>query len=183
MTISPAGAITQVEAAQAEFGPFTALALGQVPGIPVHSIMTSTGPVRLIDAGSGKYVEITAGMAEAIAREDFPSPASVRGVEKVEQHDLKYPCWPLPAHRITFGDLGATVSNVSIADGSVYRSDRLTRTQLVIGSLHTFELSRYLTKRDRLTKLALITASLGGNGVDLTGYLLALPRRRTRPRG
>jgi hypothetical protein len=152
--------------------------LRRVGGATVYEVMAGSAGPHLIDARAGRVFTITPEVAEEVARERFPSVGRVVERDQVSRHTLEYPWGSLPAHRIVFDLDPAVPYYVSATNGAVVRSDRWTRFQGVMGSLHTFEPLKLITTSERARKGLLVLLSVVGIGVAGTGYYLALPRRR-----
>jgi hypothetical protein len=178
-TISPAEAINDLEQALGKRVQVDRIALGRIQDTTVYRITTSDDGVRLVDAASGELFEMTQSAAERLAREEFPTSAATVHIDWIDQHDVDYPYGSLPAYRIVFADTWGTVSSVSSTEGSVFRSDRWTRLRQRIVEWHSFQPLTAITRRERLTRLAMIGLGSVGTIVVLTGYYLALPRRRS----
>jgi hypothetical protein len=142
-------------------------------------VQVQSGDPYCIDARSGQIFTITPERAEQIALNDFGSQAQVRQIERITRHDFVYLWGPLPAYRLAFDDDRATISHVSIRDGTVRRTDRWRRIKMVVGALHTFEPLNLIIEQETIVRRSLlIMLSIVGIMAVGTGYYLALPRRR-----
>jgi hypothetical protein len=157
-----------------------AVTLRRILDTPVYEIATGREGPLLVSARSGEVFTITAGVAEQIIRTQFPSESRVLQTELVTNHSLTYAWGPVPAYRIAAAGQAGTTYYVSAGDGEVRRSNRWSRVQEAIASLHTFEPLKLLTRRERVRKGLLLLMSAIGIGAAGTGYYLAVPRRRRR---
>lgn len=172
--LSPAQAIDRLgEALGREI---TATNVGVLPlyGSLVYQISMQGGPMRMIDGRTGELVDITPELAEQIVRHSLPDQSSLGEVELLEHHDLLYPMGTLPVYRVTFVTDPANTYYVNVWNGSVNRSDSMTRLRRLIVSVHTFEPVRVITHRESVQHGLLIFFSGVGIATALTGYYLAL---------
>jgi len=177
ITMSPAQAIANLEKTLGSHMDVNSVSLRRIRGTMLYKINVKPGNSHLIDVRTGRLFIITTEVAEQIARDEFSLQAHVLQIKSVDRNDYFYPWGPLPAYRIIFDDNWATVSHVSTSDGTVRSSNRLNRIKAAIGSLHTFEPLKLITKQSNVRKGLLVLLSLVGIGVALTGYYLALPPR------
>jgi hypothetical protein len=150
--------------------------LKRLAEVPVYSILPLQGEAFLIDARSGAPFRITSDIAEQIARRHVPQPAQVAQSGMVTRYSTAYPWGPLPAHRFVFSHDPATTYYVAAAEGTVHNSNRWVWLKGVIGSLHTFEPIKLITRDNAIRKGLLILGGLAGLGATCTGYYLAWPR-------
>jgi uncharacterized iron-regulated membrane protein len=171
--LSPALAIARAEKETGKTFKIQWMNLKQIRDLLVYEIATEDDGIQRVNARTGAIEKMTPEFAEKIAREDFPTTARATKIAMIEKYDLDFTWGGLPAYRIVFDDAYGTASTVSL-DGSVHRSDAWSRTQFVIGSLHTFEPIKILTGRERLKEILLIATSIVGIASALTGYYLAI---------
>ncbi len=175
-TMSPAQAVASLETAGPEPPQVTTVTLRRIVDTPVYEVAVAGHGTRMINARSGERFTIEAPDAEGIIRSHFPS-ASM-STELVTSHSIAYTWGPLPAYRIVLeGDPG-TAYYVSADDGEVRRSDRWSRVRAAISSLHTFEPVKLIVRGERVRKGLLFLLSAVGIAAALSGYYLALPRRK-----
>jgi Uncharacterized iron-regulated membrane protein len=180
VTTSPAAAIAALS--QSEGGPqqVTGLSLSQIETRTVYVLTLADESSRLIDAHTGQLFTIDQALAERIALDDFAIAGPIFQVTRLDQHEASYPSGVLPVFRIIFESDHLVAYYVSGADGVAQRSDNWSRARNAISSLHTFEPLTLITKREKPTQALLVFVSLVGIVTALTGYYLALPRRRAR---
>ena len=179
ITISPAEAIASLEQSLDELPKVDSVGLIRIADKVVYEIVLAQGEARFIDVQSGQLFTMTPQIAERIVRDHISSQARVLPIELVTRHDFSYPWGPLPVYRITFENDLSTVYYVSKRNGTIQRSDRWSRIKGAIGSLHTFEPLKLITKRDVVRKGLLVVVSLFGVGAAASGFYLALLRRRS----
>jgi len=178
IAISPAQAVTALAEALGKPLEVNRLSLRRIQNVIVYEVSIRNGPSRLINAISGQVFTVTPDLAEQLVRETFPTQARVFQIEQVTRHSYSYQWGPLPAYRIVFNDDGANLYHVSINDGTIQRSDRLTRLRWAIQSLHTFEPVKLIIQRDEFRKGLLVLLGMVGIGAVVTGYCLVLTRSR-----
>jgi uncharacterized iron-regulated membrane protein len=148
------------------------LELIAIGSVPIYKISTDSG-TKLIDARSGEPFVVTDSLAEAIAMEASGISGAARTTRVKSDGGA-------PAYRIVFSDPASTVVEVD-ANGAARVADRLKRFRNVMGGLHTFGvLRRVIDSRNTVAGLLVIVAGTALVSV-VTGYVMALPRRR-RPR-
>jgi hypothetical protein len=176
--ISPTRAIAGLKNGRGGQPEVNAVTLRRVLDTPVYEIaLGGEGPL-LVSARSGELFTITPSVAEQIVRTHFPSESRPLQTELVTNHSIAYPWGPVPAYRIATAGQTGTTYYVSARDGEVRRSNRWSRVQEAIASLHTFEPLKLLTRRESLRKGLLLLMSAVGIAAAGTGYYLAVPRRR-----
>ena len=92
-------------------------------------VFTSESPIALtggrqpilVDAESGERIEITANLAEAVAREAIGREGGTVRVEPLRKHDAFYPAGSLPVWRVRFEGVEGGPSHVSQLDGTFVR--------------------------------------------------------------
>jgi uncharacterized iron-regulated membrane protein len=131
----------------------------------------------LVDAASGEPFEISADLAEAIARASFRGTAGQVEVERLERYDARYSSGDLPAFRVSLGDAAKTVSYVSGRTGSMMTGDSRRRLRPVVGKLHDFSAIKAVISADWVHRSLAIGACVLSIVSIFTGYWLALPRR------
>ena len=177
--ISPIEAVETLENSQSpEQLKVDAVTLKRIVGTPVYEVAISGGDTQMINARSGEQFTIDGHVAEQIIRSHFPS--SSMKTELVTRHNIAYPWGPIPAFRIELNGDPATQYYVSTRDGEIRRSDRWTRIQGAISSLHTFEPIKLIVRGERVRKALLILSGAVGIAAALSGYYLAIPRRRRK---
>lgn len=137
----------------------------------------------LVDAATGVRMEITPALAEAVAREATSRPSDRAQVEAVKKHDGFYPAGSLPVWRITFAGLENSPFHVSQLDGAFLPVGRSAIRSLA-HDLHNFSIIRKVVAAGWFSRTLAIVAGLVSVVSILTGYWLALPRRKPsrRPR-
>ncbi len=179
-TIAPAQAVARL--AERDSG---ALAVRSVTLVQVLDQVLYQVEMRrrtvLVDAATGEPVEITAAMAEAIARRNFRGAPGTVQVERLTGYDARYGSGDLPAWRVTLGDAAGTVSYVSGRNGSIVSADSRRRFRSIIGKLHDFSAIKVLVSADWVHRTLAIGACLLSIVSIITGYWLAFVRPRARP--
>lgn len=168
--VSPA----QVAAAIGE--PIVDMTLIGVAGNPVYRIQTRKG-IRMVDAGSGEPFAITLETAEQIVRKAYPRAGTALTKERLTSHDTTYLAGPLPVYRVRAGGAGPFYF-VSPEDGSTRKVTSTERVRVLVASMHTFDPLPGIGGNPRIQKLAVAGAASLGLGAAVTGYLIALSRRR-----
>lgn len=153
--------------------PARELRLGQVDGRLVYKAAAEGGDLRLVDARTGEIVTITEERAVRLAQTEFETEAEIVDVRLMEDRDLWYQFGPLPAWRIAFDDSRRSISYVAVTDGSVRRSDRITRVKAAIVSTHDFGTLKMIRLPGTQMPL-LILASIIGLLSVATGYYLSV---------
>ena len=178
VSVSPAEAVATVAKLAGGAPEVTSLELRRVATAVVYEISVAGGGAYLIDARSNQPFTITSEVAGQLVRDRFPSPSQVQQSDLLSTHDMTYPLGPLPVYRVVLAGDPSTLYYVSPRDGTVSRSDRWSRAQNALASLHTFEPLKLLVRSSSVRRGLLIIASVIGIMAALTGYYLALPRRR-----
>ncbi len=149
------------------------LRLGRVDGRLVYKAAVEGGDLRLVDARTGEIVTITEERAVRLAETEFESDAEIVDVRLMDDRDIWYQHGPLPAWRIAFDDSRRSISYVATTDGSVRRSDRITRVKSAIVSTHDFS-TLGVVKLMGMQVPLLILASIIGLISVATGYYLSV---------
>ena len=98
-------------------------------------------------------------------------------MERLDSYGRGYRAGPLPVYRITAAG-SASQYFVSLQDGSVSKLTPARRIRSAIASLHTFAAIPWLRGNARLQRVALFGAAMIAMSAALTGYFIALPKRR-----
>jgi uncharacterized iron-regulated membrane protein len=129
----------------------------------------------LVDAETGERLEITAALAEAIARDATGRSGGPAEVVTVRKHDALYITGNLPVWRVTFEGVEAPL-HVSQLDGALVPAR--SRFRAVVHDLHNMSIVQDLVAGDRFFRaFAIIAGTVALAGI-LTGYWLALPLRK-----
>ena len=131
----------------------------------------------LVDAESGERIEITATLAEAVAREAMGRAGGTVRVEPVRKHDAFYPAGSLPVWRVRFEGVEGPPSHVSQLDGTFVPAGSRSRFRSLMHDLHNFTIIRKLVTADWFFRTLAIIAGVVSIVSIITGYWLALPRR------
>jgi hypothetical protein len=180
-TVSPQQAIGLASGDSA--GAVRSVSLIRVHDRVAYRIDRGRRPV-LVDAASGERIEITSALAEAVAREAMNLPTGAVTVAPVTRHDGLYPSGSLPVWRITVAGASSGPSHVSRLDGAFIPAGSRSRFKAVAHDLHNFSILRELVRADWFSRSLAIIAGVVSMASILTGYWLALPRRKPnrRPR-
>jgi hypothetical protein len=147
----------------------TRLELIGIGSAPIYKISTDSG-TTLIDARSGEPFVVADSIAVAIAIEA----SGISGVTRTTRMASE---GSAPGYRIVFSDPASTVVEVD-ANGAARVTDRLRRFRSLMGGLHTFGvLRRVIDSRNTVAGLLVGVAGTALVSV-VTGYIMALPRRR-----
>ena len=146
---------------------------GRIEDRLVYKVRIEGQPLRMVDARSGEIVTITEGRAERMALAEFATDANIVDLRFTEDRDPWYRFGPMPVWRIEFDDAKRSVSYVAITDGSIRRSDRITRLKGAIAGTHTFETLGAVGLLGVQVPL-LILASIIGLLSVVTGYYLSV---------
>jgi hypothetical protein len=146
---------------------------GRIEDRLVYKLAVEGEDLRLVDARTGEIVTITEETAIRLARIEFASDAEIVDVRLTEDRDPWYQYGPLPAWRIAFDDSRRSISYVAAHDGSVRRSDRITRLKSAIVGTHTFDTLGVVGLLGVKVPL-LILASIIGLLSVVTGYYLSV---------
>jgi hypothetical protein len=177
MTVSPAEAIEALAKVLGEQPHVRSIGLRRIADTVAYEVTVQERDLHLIDAQSGQLITITPRISEQIARDYIASQARVLESELITHHSIAYQGGPLPAYRLVFDEDQSTIFYVSTRDGTVRSSDRWSRIQGAMESIHTFQPLKLIGKRDTVRKGLIVLLSVVGIGVVGTGYYLALPCR------
>jgi hypothetical protein len=136
---------------------------------PIYKLSTAKGTV-LVDARNGELVVINDSLAMVIARQasGISAPAKAKRVGSGEGAS---------GYRVVFSDKASTVVEIE-AGGATRVTDKLKRFRNVMGGLHTFGVLRGVNaSRGTIAGLVIVIAGTALISV-VTGYFMALPRRR-----
>jgi uncharacterized iron-regulated membrane protein len=161
--------ISPAQAAAKGSAPVSRIELVAIGTAPTYKLSTSSGTV-LVDARSGETVVINDSVAIMIASQasGVSAPAKARRLR---------PGAGPSEYRVVFSDQAATVVEIE-ASGAAKATDRLRRFRSVINGLHTFGALRgVIPNRDIVEWLLVLIAGTALVSV-VTGYVMALPRRR-----
>ena len=134
----------------------------------------------LIDAETGERLEITAALAESIARTSLDRMDGKVQVEAVRKYDRYYFSGSLPIWRVTFEGVAGPPSHVSQLDGAFLPAR--SRLRAIMHDLHNFAIVEEWVGVDWVPRWSAIIAGTVSVLSILTGYWLALPRRRPKRR-
>lgn len=132
----------------------------------------------LVDAESGERIEITANLAEAVAREAIGREGGTVRVEPLRKHDAFYPAGSLPVWRVRFEGVEGGPSHVSQLDGTFVPAGSRSRFRTLMHDLHNFTIIRDFVAADWFFRTLAIIAGVVSIISIVTGYWLALPRRQ-----
>lgn len=156
LDVSPAEAVSAVDAdSRTPPARVSTVRLRVIGGDVVYRVVTADESVHLVDAGTGRLVEVNRSMALELARSAYPG-GSVTRVERLDRHELSYPYGPLPAYRIVFDDGDGTWAYVSKTSGRVAWSNHLTRIRAGVASLHDFSVIASLIRGGRYLQVGLM---------------------------
>lgn len=180
--ISPAQAIARLS--EGDSTPrVRSVALIQIADNVVYQVETRRRSV-LINAETGEPFEISAAVAEQVARDAFRGMPGEVTVERLTEYDARYSGGDLPAYRVSLGDTAATVTYVSARNGTVVSADSRRRFRAVVGKLHDFSAIKAVISNDWVHRGLAITACALSIVSLFLGYWLALPqRKKTRRAG
>jgi uncharacterized iron-regulated membrane protein len=176
-TISPQQA--QTIAVGDSGGEVRSVALIRIQERIAYRIETGRRPV-LVDAETGERLVITAALAESIVRNTLDRIEGKVQVEAVRKHDRYYFSGSLPVWRIRFEGVDGPPSHVSQLDGAFVPAR--SRLRAVMHDLHNFAIIEEWVGAEWLSRWSAIVAGTVAVLSILTGYWLALPRRRPKRR-
>ncbi len=177
--ISPAQAVLAATTGDSALGGVKALEIDRLGERVVYRVVGAPRGIALVDAASGQRIRVTDSLARALAQGQMPG-ATIRGVEMLSTHDRGYPGGRLPVWRVSLEDPEGTSIQVGVADGVVSRSTTGSRLSSTLHGLHTFGSLQVLRLERPAIRRWLMAVSLVALVSVLTGYYLALPRRRAR---
>jgi PepSY-associated TM region len=164
-----AAVISPAQAAARSNAPVNRIDLIGFGTAPVYKLSTASGTV-LVDARNGERLVINDSLATVIAMQasGISAPARAKRVGSGEG---------APGYRVVFSDKASTVVEIE-ASGAARVTDKLKRFRNVMGGLHTFGVLRGVNaSRDTIEGLLIVIAGTALISV-VTGYVMALPRRR-----
>jgi uncharacterized iron-regulated membrane protein len=173
--ISPAQAVARLAPDSAPR--IRSVSLIQVGDHVVYQLETRQRTL-LVDAASGEPFEVSAQVAEQVARGAFRGTPGDVTVERLTEYDVRYTGGDLPSYRVSLGDSAGTVSYVSARNGSIVTTDSRRRLRQVVGKLHDFSAIKAVIAADWVHRGLAITACVLSIVSIFTGYWLALPRRQ-----
>lgn len=175
MQIAPAAAVQAI--AGNDTGSVAGIRLQRLRDRLVYVVALRGKPPGLVDAGTGAVVVITPELAADLARDRLPAGTAVLRVERIERGGFGYN-GPLPAYRVDLADGRGTRAYVSAETGEVQRNARYNRVRGMFAALHVFAPLQLVPGGERSRKLALWGTGVVAIAVGLTGYWMALPRRK-----
>jgi len=93
------------------------VSLRMLDGVPVYEVRGKE--TRLLDASSGRVVEVDAARAGRIAQADQRGPPSVVAIERLETPTVEYREKPVPAWAVHLADDASTIVYVDARNGRV----------------------------------------------------------------
>lgn len=178
--ISPAQAVARLSEGDS-VSRVRSVALIQIADYVVYQVETRRRAV-LINAETGEPFEISAAVAEQVARGAFRGMPGKVTVERLTEYDARYRGGDLPTYRVSLGDSAATVTYVSARNGTVVSADRGRRWRGVVGKLHDFSAIKAVISNDWVHRGLAITACALSIVSIFLGYWLALPRKQAARR-
>jgi Na+-transporting NADH:ubiquinone oxidoreductase subunit F len=178
--VSPASAAARVSSDST--APRSVRLVG-IGGRPYYQVTAEQDQKLLVDASSGQALNITAQVAESLAR--LAVGAKVASVEEIRGQRQGSSSGPPLAFLVTFDDRQRTTARVSLSDGSVRAETKLRRVRREIAELHTLQQLQTISGSKVLREAVLHVTSIIGIFLVLTGYYLSLPkswRRRIETR-
>jgi uncharacterized iron-regulated membrane protein len=179
--LSPSDAVAKLTADTGSPVEIKQIKLRQIKEHLLYSIVQGDNSKKLIDAATGEYFDFTPELAESMIRNQFSIETPLTEIELLTEHSSVYPWGSLPAYRMTFDDSSSESYFVVQDDLKLYRSSPVTRARAAITSLHEFVPLELITHDSRVPKglLGLVFGiALAG---AITGMLMLLPRRKTKP--
>ena len=177
--ISPAQAMARIAGDSAPR--IRSVALVQIADHVVYQLETRRRSV-MVNAETGEPFEISAPVAEQVARGAFRGTAGKVTVEELTAYDARYSGGDLPTFRVSLGDSARTVSYVSARTGAIVTADSRRRLRGIVGKLHDFSAIKAIISADWVHRGLAISACVLSIISIFTGYWLALPRRQTARR-
>jgi Na+-transporting NADH:ubiquinone oxidoreductase subunit F len=173
-TISPAQVVARL-AERDSTPPVRSIGLVMIADNVVYQVETRRRTL-LINAETGEPFEISAAVAEQVARASLQGTPGQVAVERLTQYDARYSGGDLPTYRVSLGDSANTVSYVSARNGSIVSADSRRRLRGVVGKLHDFSAIKAVISADWVRRSLAITACVLSIISIFTGYWLAWPR-------
>jgi uncharacterized iron-regulated membrane protein len=164
----PAGTLSLPRVAEVLGAPVLQLRLRPLGAAYVYEATTPTG-VRLLDAVTGRPMEVDAERAGRLAVAAFSGKAPVASIRKVETTDIETRQLPLPLWRVEFDDEESTTLLLSTATGEVLaRRNDTWRLWDVFWMIHIMD----YTKRESFNHPLIITVASGVGWLALSGVIL-----------
>ena len=180
ITLSPADIISRLDADRRTPQDIRAVTLRRISDRALYEVRFKGGETQLFDAQTGQPFVFTPELAEALARDAYPSTAAVHSIEKLEEYDRLYSWGSLPIYRLRFEDHPSAIVTVVQADGRVMRLTSMMGVQRAITGLHEFIPVKLVTDNDNVRKgLLILTGTLALIGT-IAGIYLIFPVRRKR---
>jgi Na+-transporting NADH:ubiquinone oxidoreductase subunit F len=179
-TISPAQVVARL-AERDSTPPVRSIGLVMIADNVVYQVETRRRTL-LINAETGEPFEISAAVAEQVARASLQGTPGQVAVERLTQYDARYSGGDLPTYRVSLGDSANTVSYVSARNGSIVSADSRRRLRGVVGKLHDFSAIKAVISADWVRRSLAITACVLSIISIFTGYWLAWPRNQVARR-
>ena len=179
ITVAPADAAATLEARGARADQIRGISLRFLGSRPIYQVQVAGEGPSLVDARSGDIVRIDEAEALRIVRDHYGGSGSASEPEIVTGYSFRYFVGALPAYRITFSDEFDTEAYVAQRDGTITWWDGRARTRRLMAAAHDWwPIGTVSSPRIRL--LLLTAAGAISLAATLTGYWLALRRRRRR---
>jgi hypothetical protein len=178
-TVSPQQALTIAQGDSA--GAVRAVSLIRIHDRVAYRIDRGRRPV-LVDAATGARIEITAVLAESVAREAMGQADGKLEVVAIRKHDSHYPTGSLPVWRVTIEGAEGDPAHVNQLDGTFIPGGSRSRFRSLAHDLHNFSIVQEIISADWFFRTFAITAGVVAVISIITGYWLALPRRRATRR-
>lgn len=178
ISLSPADIMSRLDADRRTPQDIRAVTLRKIFDRALYEVRFHGGETQVFDAQTGQPFVFTPELAEALARDAYPSTAAVHSIEKLEEHDRLYSWGSLPIYRLRFEDHPSAIVTVVQADGRVMRLTSMMGLQRAITGLHEFIPVKLVTDNDNVRKgLLILTGTITLLGT-IVGIYLTLPVRR-----
>ncbi|HEY7026870.1 MAG TPA: PepSY domain-containing protein [Gemmatimonadales bacterium] len=161
--------ISPAQAAARSSAPVTGIDLIVLGTAPAYKLSTASATV-LIDARNGEPVVLNDSLAIVIARQASGASAPARATRLASGKSAS-------GYRVAFSDEAKTVVEIE-ASGATRVTDKLKRFRNVMGGLHTFGVLRGINASRNTIQVSLSVVAGTTLVSVLTGYVMALPRRR-----
>jgi len=164
-----AAVISPAQAAAKSSDPVNKIDLITLGSSLTYKLSTASGTV-LVDARSGEKIVINDSVAIVIATlaSGVSAPAKAKRLGSGEEAS---------GYRVVFSDESATVAEID-ASGAAKVTNKLKRFRNMMGGLHTFGVLRgFNASRGTIEGSLIVVAGTALVSV-ITGYVMALPRRR-----
>lgn len=177
IALSPADIISRLNTDGTTPQEIRAVTLRKISDRILYEVRIKGRQTQRFDAQTGQPFVFTPELAEALARDAYPTTAAVRSIEKIEEYDLLYSRGLLPVYRLRFEDHPSAIVTVVQADGKVMRLTSMMGIRRAITGLHEFEPVRLVTDNNDVRRgLLIITGTITLLGT-LVGIYLTLPAR------